>query len=190
MFVDVDQVDVAGDIELARAELAHADDPELDFLAGGSQRRAVAAVEFGAPGCRHVQGQLGQLGDGLGHHGERCLLLAVQHDDALHHQLAQHAQRRGEVQAARLQRAQGLLHQGGRGLRRQGVKPVLVTAVKALHKARVLGREGTLRAFSAIACSGDCMRTVKNGVRQAGNQPGNVWLPKRARGAGHNSCHC
>jgi hypothetical protein len=45
--VDVDEVDVGRDVELARAELAHADDPEVDALAGIVERLTEPRVQFG-----------------------------------------------------------------------------------------------------------------------------------------------
>ncbi len=75
--VDVDQVDVAGHIELARAQLAHADHPELRApgwrVAAGRRLvtdghwRAVHCVELGKGQLAgHVERQLGQLGHGAG----------------------------------------------------------------------------------------------------------------------------
>ena len=93
MLVDVDQVDIAGDIELARAQLAHADDPELHVLPGRAFGRAMAGVQLGTHlGACTVQSQLSQLGDSAGHYRKRSTLFAVHGDDAVHHQLAQHAQ--------------------------------------------------------------------------------------------------
>ena len=45
--VDVDQVDVAGDIELSPAQLAHAHHPQLGALAVRAQRRTVQCVQLG-----------------------------------------------------------------------------------------------------------------------------------------------
>jgi hypothetical protein len=47
VLVDVDQVDVGRHVELARAELAHADDPEVDALRRRRARHAVAFVGVG-----------------------------------------------------------------------------------------------------------------------------------------------
>ena len=111
VFVDVDQVDVAGDIELACTELAHAHDPQRHHLALGAHGRAMAAVEFRAHlVAGPVQRHLGKLGHGLRHHGQRGLLGAVQLHQALHHQLAQHAQRARQLHALVQQGLQRLLH--------------------------------------------------------------------------------
>jgi uncharacterized protein (TIGR02099 family) len=48
VFVDVDEVDVGRHVQLARAELAHADDPEVDALAGRVERLAMARILRGA----------------------------------------------------------------------------------------------------------------------------------------------
>ena len=140
--VDVDQVDVARHVQLARAELAHADHPQLGALARLGQRRAVAFVELGeGVGAGGVERQFGQLGDGAGHHGQRRGLLAVQHHQPFHHQLAQDAQARAQfVVAAFGQRGQAGRHAvlGGRAGRQQG-QFVLVAAAQALHQARMAG---------------------------------------------------
>jgi hypothetical protein len=47
-----------------------------------------------------VQRELGQLGDGAGDRGQRCLLVAIEHHQAFQHQLAQHPQRGGDVKSA------------------------------------------------------------------------------------------
>ncbi len=73
--VEVDQVDVARHVELARAELAHAHDPELRAPAVRAERRAVHGVELGAGvAAGDVERELGQLGDRGGDHGQRRLL--------------------------------------------------------------------------------------------------------------------
>ncbi|MNS70235.1 hypothetical protein D3C72_1035760 [compost metagenome] len=92
LFVHIDQVDVAGDIELARAQLAHADHPELHRLAIGALRRAVRDIQLRTGGGGGgIECQLGQLGDAAGHRGKGGVVVAVQIDQALHHQLAQDA---------------------------------------------------------------------------------------------------
>ena len=47
VLVDVDQVDVRGDIEFAGAELAHAHDPEVDDLAGLKRQVLVTGSAWG-----------------------------------------------------------------------------------------------------------------------------------------------
>jgi hypothetical protein len=97
VLVDVDQVDVRRDIELAGAELAHAHDPEVDDLAGLVARQAVALVRLAAGGGQGaLQRGLGQGGHGQGDVGQRRALLHVQHRQTLHHQLAGHPQRAGQ----------------------------------------------------------------------------------------------
>ena len=65
--VDVDEVDVGGDVELARAELAHADHPELDVAAALAARQAVAHGLVGDRlGEREIERGLGELGHGQG----------------------------------------------------------------------------------------------------------------------------
>ena len=103
--IDVDQVDVAGDVQLACTELAHADHPHAGALAACALGRAVLGVQRVA-GVAHgrVEGQLGQLGHGAGDDGQRRLAVAravaVEDNQALQHQLAQHAQRRAGFQRA------------------------------------------------------------------------------------------
>jgi hypothetical protein len=93
LVVDVDQVDVARHVELARAQLAHADHPQLGALAFGAERRAVHGVELVAGvAAGDVQGQLGQLGDGGGHHGQRGLLVAIKRYKPLHRELPHNPQ--------------------------------------------------------------------------------------------------
>ena len=71
--IDINQVNVAGDIELAPTQLAHADDPQLGAAVAaawaGALRHTVRGVQR-LPGCLHghIQCQLGQLGHGAGHH--------------------------------------------------------------------------------------------------------------------------
>ena len=97
LVIHIYEVDVAGDIELARAQLAHADHPQAG-AAGGlaaiacarQQRRAVQGVEFLLRAVHgDIQRQFGQLGHGTGDHAQRRLrwCLAVQHHQALEHDL-------------------------------------------------------------------------------------------------------
>ena len=65
VLIDVDQVDVAGHVELARAQLAHAHDPQFGAAPVGRPRRAVQRVQLGKG-----QGQaVGLDRDPLGHRG-------------------------------------------------------------------------------------------------------------------------
>ena len=143
--VDVDQVDVARHVQLARAELAHADDPQLGALAGGlGDGRAVALVELGKGGLAGgVQRHLGQPGHGLYHVRQRRGLLAVQHGQAFDDQLAQDAQCGAGVVPARGQRGQAGRHGGLRGhAGRQQRQLVGVAPAQALHQARMRGAAG------------------------------------------------
>ena len=111
VFINVDEVDVARDIQLAGTEFAHADHPELHGLAFGSARRAVAAVQIGAGGnAGAVEGHFGQMGHGQTDVFQRHLAFAVEMDQSLHHQLAQDAQRGTQIMPASEQRIAGLIH--------------------------------------------------------------------------------
>ena len=71
--VDEDEVDVGGHVELASAELAHADDEQLLLPAGGRQRQAVALDEGGAQHrVRMTQADFGEHGHGFGDLRQRC----------------------------------------------------------------------------------------------------------------------
>jgi len=141
LVVDVDQVDVARHVEFARTELAHADDPELSPLARLGERRAVQVVQLGkGQGAGGVEREFGQLGDRPRHRLQRGALFAVEHHQALQHQLAQHAQRRGHGQAAVEQLRQTGLHAGvHRCPRRQAVQLAGVAPSHALHETGVGG---------------------------------------------------
>jgi hypothetical protein len=158
--VDVDQVDVAGDVELARAKLAHADDPQLGALehralcghhGGGHgrvfvQRRAIEVVEFQLGlGQGFVQRQLGQLGHGAGDDVQRRGAFGVEHHQTLDHQMAQHAQCRAQLQPLRTQGGQGGAHHVQRGSTggQQG-EFLVVAAADALHKAGMFGHRWAL----------------------------------------------
>lgn len=142
VLIHIDEVDVARDIELAGAQFAHADDPQLHGLALWAARGTMAFVQLAArllAGA--VQGQLGQFGHGPGDVGQRCLRFAVQLDQPFHDQLAQHPQRGAGVAATRAQSVVGLLH--GRKHRNTGWQQrqvVGVAAVQALVEAGMLGQ--------------------------------------------------
>ncbi|MNY66370.1 hypothetical protein D3C86_2037830 [compost metagenome] len=57
-----------------------------------------------------IQRHLGELGHGLGDHGQRRLLGAVQLHQAFHHQLAQHPQRARQLHALAQQGIERLFH--------------------------------------------------------------------------------
>ncbi|MCY1358602.1 hypothetical protein D9M69_451440 [compost metagenome] len=105
------------------------------------QRRAIQPVQLGeGQGAGGVEREFGQFGDRAGHHLERGVLLAVEHHQALQHQLAQHAQGRGHGQTALQQLRQAGLHAGvHRCAERQAGEFVGVAAAHALHETRVFG---------------------------------------------------
>ncbi|MNS94994.1 hypothetical protein D3C72_1292320 [compost metagenome] len=171
--VQVDEVDVAGHVELARAELAHADHPQLRALAFGAERRAVLGVEFMAGVLAgDVQGQFGQLGHGGGHHRERGLLVAVECDQTFHRELAHDAQRIAHGHAACAQGVVGDGHRFAPGLAgRQQFKLGRIAAAQPLDES------GTGR---------------KRGRRRIGWQlihTGVGWRGTRLKAGGHNSRH-
>jgi hypothetical protein len=109
VLVDVDQVDVRRHVQLARAELAHADDPELDAPALRVARHAVAFFRLGLRlRQRQLQRGLGQRRHAVGHGGQRRRLLHVQAGQSFQAQLPRHAQRRRQCAATVAQ----CLHQG------------------------------------------------------------------------------
>jgi len=158
VFVHVDQVDVAGHVQLAGAELAHADDPELHRLALRPAGCTVALVEFAARlGAGAVQGQFGQFGHGAGDVGQRGLGFAIELNEPFHDQLAQHAQGGAGVAAPGTQRIVGLLHGGQhRATRRQQGQVIRVAAVQALVEARVSGQRPLKEGLVAAGVRGRC----------------------------------
>ena len=93
LVIDVNQVDVAGDIEFACAQLAHSNDTQIGSRALCGQRRTVHLVQQpGAFTIGRIQCKLGQFGHGAGNRGQRRVVIAIQADQALHHQLADGAQ--------------------------------------------------------------------------------------------------
>ncbi len=145
LVIDVDQVDVAGDVEFARTQLAHADDPQFGPRAIGCRGRAELGVEL-ALGLHagDVQRELGQFGDRAGHQAQGRLLVAIERDQPLHDQLAQDAQGGAGVVALLAQQVVGGHHRfaGGRAWRQQ-CQLAGVTAAQPLGKSRV-GRQRPL----------------------------------------------
>ena len=91
VFIDIDQVDVGRHVQLACAELAHADDPEIDQLAFLIQRRSAACVLIGTGrGQRDFQRDLGQQRHRSGDLLQCRGLLHIEHGQTLEHELAQH----------------------------------------------------------------------------------------------------
>ena len=91
--IHINQVDVAGHIQLGRAQLAHAHDPQLRHNPLRCARQAMAQRHpLGGELQGLIKRELGQPGHGLGHHEQGCLLFAIKHHQTLHHQLAQHPQ--------------------------------------------------------------------------------------------------
>ena len=120
MVIDINQVNVTGDIELAPAQFAHADDPQLCAAAvvtawASALRHTIGGIQR-LLGCLHgyVQCQLSQLGHGAGHHGQRCPAalpaVTVHYHQTLHDQLAQHPQGGTGVQTVVLQGFESGLH--------------------------------------------------------------------------------
>ena len=155
-FVDVDQVDVAGDVQFARTQLAHAHDPQIAARAIGLERGTEAGIElFEGLVAGDVERHFGQPG-----HAERdarhgLAAIAVEHGQTLHHELAQHAQRAAYVQPAF---AQGLVA-GAHGLAvgqagSQQRQFLLVAAMQPLHKAGMQRTPGGNRVHHVwTACS-------------------------------------
>ena len=143
VLVHVDEVDVGGHVELARTELAHADDPQLHRPAVGGERRAMAGVGFVARGGQgEFERGLGQVGHAAGNGLERRGLFQVEHRQPFEHQLPRHAQRARQITPALAQP----LHEGrdGRHVRgragRQQAQLGGITSPDALHVAAVRGQ--------------------------------------------------
>jgi hypothetical protein len=140
VFVEhVDQVDVAGHVEFARTQLAHADNPQLGTFAAGCGRRAMAFVEFGERlHAGGIERELGQFGHGLRDGGQRGLGVAVQRDQPLQYQLPQHTQRGAGIGATGPQCGQcgrhGCAHRRAGSEQREVVR---VAAAQPLHEPRV-----------------------------------------------------
>jgi len=111
LVVHINQINVAGDIELACAQFAHADDPQLGATTLLGDGSAIQRIELGQRLLAGmVQRQFSQFGDRSGHHLQGRTLLAIQHHQALDHELAQHTQGCAQFTQSRQQRNQGLLH--------------------------------------------------------------------------------
>ncbi len=159
-FVDVDQVDVGRDVQLARAELAHADDPQLDTLALFVQWRAMPLVgfRFGLR-QRQFERRLGQRRHAGGDVVERRAGFGVQHRQPLDDQVARDPQRGGQFAAAFAQ----LQHQLAdlRRIRQAGRQPgqlLGVAAAYALNEAAVRRADrtdGRGRCAHALETLGD-----------------------------------
>ena len=140
-FIDIDQVDVGRHVELARAELAHADDPKVDLGAGLVARRTMARVVV-APRLRkrQVESGLGQRGHRAGHVRHRCGLLDIEHREPLQHELASHPHRAREGAAIGAQAVdQGVDVGTGRQAGGQQRQFGGITAPDALHEPAVVG---------------------------------------------------
>ena len=172
--IDVDEIDVTGDVEFTRAEFAHSDNPQPGALAVVGTGSAMGRIEHNlhmGPGA--VQREAGQRGHRLRDVMQRLVLVTVAHQQALQHQLAQDAQARTQIMAALHQRVQ----RGGAMLQRwnarcQQVQQGFVAAAHALAKTRV-GRQG------GVGC-GQILRLAH------GDQAGYPGLGRNSD-AGHNS---
>ena len=158
LVIHINQVNVAGDIELTRTELAHAHHPQrgASGVAAGQQGGAVKRVQrlLGAV-HGHIQSQFGQLGHGQGHHRQRRRAgasgLTVQNHQPLQHDLAQHPQGGSCVQLTRQQNVERSLH--GLACRRTGgqeVKTVGIAPAQPLHQARISRRTRSERRWPGV----------------------------------------
>ena len=163
--VDINQVDVAGHIQLSGTQLAHADDPHLGALAIGLGGHAVQGVQVGhdvLPG--DVEGDFGQPCHAVGNPCQACLLAAIELGQSLQAKLAQHTQSGAGVQALGLQcRKGGVQVVAGGNTGGQQRQHIGIATVQPLNKTR-------------IQCA------IQGVVRACGD--GHLgWLT-----AGHNSC--
>jgi hypothetical protein len=91
--VEIDEVDVRRHVQLARAELAHADDPEVDAAPAPVAGHAEAPVLRGQDlGQGQLERGLGEVGHGPGDVVEAGAVLDVEHRQALEDQLTADAQ--------------------------------------------------------------------------------------------------
>ena len=156
LVVDINQVNIAGDIQFTRSELAHAYDPQLGTLCRcAAAFRALRCTMRGIQGFlgfehRHIKRQLGQFGHGPGYHGQCGLAsglgITIEHCQTLHHQLPQHPQGSADCHAFSEQGLQGLFHvRAYRCTVRQQAQLAGVAAAYALHKTRIARRGGGRR---------------------------------------------
>ncbi len=109
--IQINQVNVAGHIELARPQLAHANNAQLGAGAVRGLRHSVQRVQcLAAMPVGTVQRKFGQFGHGLGHDLQRGTLVAIQTHQTLHHQLANRAQGTARVGASSAQLGEKRLH--------------------------------------------------------------------------------
>ena len=136
----IDQVDVTGHIQFPRAQFAHAHHPQLVPCALSRHGRAMALINP----CQGffqslVQAELSQRRHALGDGVQGCLLLAVQHNQSLQHQLTQDAQRVCNLRIGLAQQRIGGVQMCRRGLASgQPCQFLGVAPVQALHQARAL----------------------------------------------------
>ncbi len=151
VLIDVDHVDVAGHVQFARTQLAHADDPERHRPAIRALRRAMAGVQLLARVAQgFVEREFREFGRGPGDVGQRRAFLAVQPDQPLHDQLPQHAQGGARVVPERAQGLQGLGHGlAGGGARRQQRGFAGIAALQPLVESGMGGPGGMLRGGAA-----------------------------------------
>ena len=153
--VDINQINVAGHIQFARAQLAHAHAQERGLLPVFAKRRAATRAQFTQGKVKGMaQRQRRQLSHRARDHCERRALLAIQHHQPFHHKLAQHAQRRTQFQPAPLQRRQRGFH-CCRVWRASGQQRQFsgITAAQPLHQTRMRRRTrcaGNRAAFAPI----------------------------------------
>ena len=140
-FVDIDEVDVRRDVQLAGAELAHADDPEVDALAGGVARHAVAPVLLRQHvGERQVERGFGQRRHRPGHVAKARRVFDVDDGQMLENELTCHAQSAGERAAVARQAIDQRRDRSPiRHACRCGDQLVRPAATDALHETAVFG---------------------------------------------------
>ena len=94
LVVNVNQVDITGDVELTGSELTHAHDTKVGPRSLGRQGCAVLRVQQTAALLKgYIQRAFGQSGHGGGYGGQRGAFVAIQADQALHYQLPKCSER-------------------------------------------------------------------------------------------------
>ena len=140
VLIDIDEVNIAGNIELPRSQLAHANDPQRHFLAFRAGRSAVTGVQLLAHlGTGAIQRKLCQFRHATRDRVQIGLLGTIERHQALHDQLTHHPQRGRQIPALLLlQSLQRLLHGGThRSAGRQNVHDIGITTMEALPETRM-----------------------------------------------------
>ncbi len=163
--VDVDEVDVGRDVQLAGAELAHADDPEVDALAGSVARHAEARILVGEGLDQgEIERRLRELGHGPRHVVERCAFFDVENHQPFDRELARDAQRGHQASTRAAQPLDERHDRFAPGQpRRQPAQLGHVAATNALHEAAVRGAGLAGRQVSGGSRFGGHFRTGRLG---------------------------